>query len=60
MNYEYEIGTYTEDDRIKELPEEYKRMTPEEKEAEMDRLYAEMKAHPQIKEKPKSSIKFFI
>ncbi len=31
MNYEYEIGTYTEDDRIKELPEEYKRMTPEEK-----------------------------
>ncbi|WP_022755891.1 hypothetical protein [Butyrivibrio fibrisolvens] len=60
MNYEYEIGTYTEDDRIKELPEEYKLMTSEEKEAEMARLYAEMKANPQIKEKIKSSIKFYI
>ncbi len=60
MNYEYEIGTYTEDDRVKELPEEYKRMTPEEKEAEMERLYAEMKANPQIRKKPESSIKFYI
>lgn len=60
MNYEYEIGTYTEDDRIEELPEENKLMTSEEKEAEMARLYAEMKANPQIKEKNKSSIKFCI
>jgi hypothetical protein len=46
MIAEYELGTYTEDDRIKELPEKYKRMTPEEREAEMERLYKEMKENP--------------
>lgn len=42
-----DMEMYHEDDRLLGLPEEYRNMTDEELRAETDRLYKQMKEHPQ-------------
>ncbi len=59
MSEEYEIGTYTEDDSVK-IPDYMLKMSPEELEQEAEKLYMEMKANPQKKEKPECSVKFYL
>ena len=60
---EYEIGSYTEDDRPIELPEYIKKMTPEQRQQEMDRLYYDMKNNPKYPHREKGEpvrVKFCI
>ena len=63
MTRDMEMEIYHEDDRFLGLPEEYKKLTREELKAEADRLFKQMKEHPQDDRKKTNSdcgIKFII
>jgi hypothetical protein len=59
MNKEFEVGTYTEDDR-NIIPEYMLKMSIEELEQAAEQVLKEAKANPNKREQQDSLTKFFI